>query len=159
MVNYNGMKNSNIYFAASISGGREDVQIYSEIINYLKNYGNVLTEMIGDKNLGEMGESLDDIFIHDRDMKWLNESNILVAEVTTASHGVGYELGRMVERNLWIPKYSRRHILCLYRPKIDKRLSAMINGSDGLICREYNKIGEAKTKIDSFFMKMGLKRN
>ena len=69
MVNYNGMKNSNIYFAASISGGREDVQIYSEIINYLKNYGNVLTEMIGDKNLGEMGESLDDIFIHDFNLK------------------------------------------------------------------------------------------
>ena len=118
MVNYNGMKDDNIYFAASISGGREDVQIYFEIINYLKNYGDILTEMIGDKNLGdlgEMGERLDDALIHDRDIGWLNDSDVVVAEVTTASLGVGYELGRVVERNLWIPEYSRKHILCLYR--------------------------------------------
>lgn len=30
-----------IYFAGSIRGGREDVALYLQIINYLKNFGEV----------------------------------------------------------------------------------------------------------------------
>jgi len=149
------MDDLEIYFAASISGGRGDVHIYLEIINHLGKYGKVLTEMIGDKKLGEMGESLDDRIIHNRDMVWLGKSNVIVAEVTTASLGVGYELGRITERNLWVPEQSGKDILCLYRPQINKRLSAMINGCDGLTCKKYNKIEEAKIEIDSFLKEFG----
>ena len=44
-----------------------------------------------------MGESaLSDKQIHDRDMKWLLESDLIVAEVTNPSLGVGYEIGRAI---------------------------------------------------------------
>lgn len=33
-----------IYFAASIRGGRDDVALYSELIKHLGKYGKVLTE-------------------------------------------------------------------------------------------------------------------
>ena len=36
-----------IYFAGSIRGGRKDVLIYNNIINYLLTKGEVLTEHIG----------------------------------------------------------------------------------------------------------------
>ena len=45
-----------IYFAGSISGGRNDKEFYLEIINLLKTYGEVLTEHIGGANLSKMGE-------------------------------------------------------------------------------------------------------
>jgi hypothetical protein len=66
--------------------------------------------------------------IHDRDMRWISESDLVVAEVTNPSLGVGYEIGRTVERNG--NRYNQQRILCLYREegKPEKRLSAMIDG-------------------------------
>lgn len=141
-----------IYFAGSIRGGRDDVALYGQIIAYLRNYGEVLTEHIGDKKLTSNGEiKLNDGQIHDRDMDWLTRARVVVAEVTNASLGVGYELGRMVERNLWVPESERKRILCLYRPQVDKRLSAMIAGCRGVANEEYHNLDEAKKAIDDFF--------
>src|SRR3990167_9577819 len=101
-----------IYFAGSIRGGREDVGLYLGIVEHLKTHGDVLTEHVADKGLTLLGEDgLSDKEIHNRDVSWLDESNVVVAEVTKASLGVGYEIGRMEERNLWVPKPQRKHIL------------------------------------------------
>jgi len=141
-----------LYFAASIRGGREDVGLYLNLIEHLGKYGNVLTEHIGDKSITVMGEDgLTDLDIHDRDMSWLGMCKTVVAEVTTASLGVGYEIGRIVERNIWIPQPERKRILCLYRPQVDKMLSAMIAGSRGITNVEYRTLDEAKLAIDEFF--------
>ena len=37
-----------IYFCGSISGGRDDAELYAKIIKYLQSYGQVLTEHVGD---------------------------------------------------------------------------------------------------------------
>jgi 2'-deoxynucleoside 5'-phosphate N-hydrolase len=142
-----------IYFMASIRGGREDVDLYDRLIEHLKQYRIVLTEHIGDKNLSILGEEgLTDKKIHDRDMDWLNQSKFVIAEVTTASLGVGYELGRIVERNSGVSKEEKKKILCLYRPEINKKLSAMITGCSGLINVNYETLEEAKKAINEFFL-------
>ena len=141
-----------IYFGASISGGREYVEIYQEIVNHLKRYGNVLTEHIADKKLTSMGETgLSDNLIQERDMELLSKSKVLVMEVTMASLGVGYEIGRIDERNLWVPESERKHILCLYQPQVNKRLSAMIKGSHGVTNAEYQNLEQAVYEIERFF--------
>ena len=133
----------NIYFAGSIRAGLNDVDLYKTLIEHLKKYGNVLTEHVGDEKLTKKTENLlSDKQIHDRDIEWLLNSDVLVAEVTTPSLGVGYEIARAVEHNL--------SILCLYRPQEGKKLSAMIKGSATIINHEYSRAGEAKTIIDSF---------
>jgi 2'-deoxynucleoside 5'-phosphate N-hydrolase len=132
-----------VYFAGSIRGGRDDVNFYHEIILHLKNYAEVLTEHIGSTSLSSTGENnLTDKYIHDRDMEWLLSSNLVVAEVTNASLGVGYELGRALENN--IP------VLCLFRISSGKRLSAMIRGSKFEII-DYNSIDELKVALDNYF--------
>ncbi|MFI5253119.1 MAG: nucleoside 2-deoxyribosyltransferase [Bacteroidota bacterium] len=148
------MTNNEIYFAASISGGRQDVDIYLQLIEYLKNYGTVLTEHIGDKELSVKGEYQTDSFVHDRDMSWLSRAHIVVAEVTTASLGVGYELGRIVERNGQLREKDRKSILCLHRPSVNKRLSAMIAGCPGIINKEYQTFEDAIKYIDEFLVGM-----
>ena len=45
-----------IYFSGSVSGGREDVALYLQIILQLKEHGLVLTEHIGDARLDARGE-------------------------------------------------------------------------------------------------------
>lgn len=131
-----------IYFAASISGGRQDTLIYKELINYLSSFGTVLTEKIGDKSLSHLGEDLTDKFIHEQDMSWLKESHIVISEVTTPSLGVGYELSKS--------QIFGKPTLCLFRPDTDRRLSSMIAGAPGYTIRNYEKIDEARTHIDEF---------
>ena len=47
-----------IYFAGSIRGGRNDKEIYLKLIQHLSNYGEVLTEHVGDQKLPETGEAV-----------------------------------------------------------------------------------------------------
>ena len=119
-----------IYFADSIRGGRGDQAIYEQIIELLNQHGTVLTEHFGDASLSSAGEALDDCDIHDRDLAWLRQSDVLIAEVTTPSLGVGYEIGRAVE---W-----GKRVICFYRPTEGRRLSGMIAGCAGVVVREYS---------------------
>jgi hypothetical protein len=92
-----GQERPVIYFAGSIRGGRADVPLYSALIERLTSYGDVMTEHVGDYKLSGAGQShLDDRSIHDRDLRWLRKSDVLVAEVTRPSLGVGYELATAV---------------------------------------------------------------
>ena len=132
-----------IYFAGSIRGGRDDADLYLEIINYLKNFGEVLTEHVGDNLITSSGESsMNDTAIHNRDMDWLISSDIIVAEVTNPSLGVGYEIGRAIEYN--------KKIICLYRGNKEKRLSAMISGSNKIINIKYADFDEFKLLINQY---------
>ena len=136
-----------IYFAGAIRGGREDAQLYEKLIAYLKEKGQVLTEHIGSTDLGWEGEtSSKDEEIYNRDIQWLKSAEIVVAEVTTPSLGVGYELG--IAEKLNIP------VLCLYRPDEGNRLSAMVSGNAIFTCREYTVFIEAQKWIDDFIQQL-----
>ena len=141
LINISSMK---IYFAGAIRGGRNDATLYEKIIAYLGNIGQVLTEHVGDKDLGNMGEKGGiDIAIYKRDIKWLQSADAVVAEVTTPSLGVGYELG--------IAEKLKKPVLCLYRPSKGRRLSAMVQGNNKLSLWEYHNLKEARSYIDAFF--------
>lgn len=135
--------NLNIYFAASIRGGRDDWDCYLEIVNRLRQFGKVLTEHVGDAELSVAGEDSDDRTIHDRDLGWLKEADYLVAEVTTPSLGVGYEIGKATE---W-----GKPVLCLYRPSEGRALSGMIAGCSGVTIHEYQTTQELQNVFQQFF--------
>src|SRR3989344_3246845 len=134
-----------IYFAGSIRGGRNDAPLYAEIIDILSGYGQVLTEHIGDQKISQMGEDGPDRFVYQRDMRWLDESDAIVAEVTTPSLGVGYEIARAESKS--------KKILCLYRPTPKKELSAMIAGNKKLEIVRYTSLEELKKILENFFKK------
>lgn len=124
-----------IYFAGSIRGGRQDVSRYQEIISFLKSYGEVLTEHVGDYSLSVKGQNqLDDRYIHDRDLEWLNSSDLVVAETSVPSLGVGYEIANA--------EFAGIPIIVLHRRE-SNQISAMINGSKNIECHEYDSIEEA----------------
>ena len=128
-----------IYFAGSIRGGREDSNIYLQIVSILMRYGTVLTEHVADPELSVAGEEFSDKEIHDRDLEWLRSCDCLVAEVTKPSLGVGFEIGRATE---W-----GKQVLCLYRRSEQRSLSAMIAGSDKVTVEMYQSVGE----LDAIF--------
>jgi 2'-deoxynucleoside 5'-phosphate N-hydrolase len=132
-----------IYFAGSIRGGREHQEIYAKIIKYLENFGKVLTEHVGEVALSTNFESQNkEEYIYTRDTAWIKEADVLIAEVTSPSLGVGYEIAYAEKLN--------KPILCLFGEFSDKSLSAMIQGNKDLTVRNYKNFEDAKKIIDDF---------
>ncbi|XP_061645699.1 2'-deoxynucleoside 5'-phosphate N-hydrolase 1 isoform X2 [Phyllopteryx taeniolatus] len=135
-----------IYFCGSIRGGRDDACVYEHVVKTLGKFGKVLTEHVGDSELTDTGEESQDVAIHDRDMEWLRQADVVVAEVTQPSLGVGYELGHAY--------LMRKRTLCLFRPSAGRKLSAMIRGAaDGerMLVMEYNGEDDVGNILDNFF--------
>ena len=134
------MNPKKIYFAGSIRGGRDDAKLYTELISYIKSKNaNVLTEHIGDNNLLKQEKSLTDKEIYLRDIAWLKECDVVIAECTRPSLGVGYELAFAEKLN--------KPVNVLYRNK-ECNLSAMISGDDYFNIFSYENKEEAFNIID-----------
>lgn len=138
------MRNFKIYFAGSIRGGRKDAALYQKVIARLKQYGEVLTEHVGDDTLREDGENnKSDRYIHDRDMDWIRESDMVVAEVTTPSLGVGYEIAMAIQ--------LKKPVFCFFNMKSGNRLSAMIKGSEKVKILEYDTFEDIVRSLSKIF--------
>ena len=110
-----------VYFAGSIRGGREDAAVYKRIIDYINATDTVLTEHIGFGNLSVTTRTKeDDEHIYECDTEWIKLSEVLIAECTNPSHGVGYELAYAEVRNIPV------HI---FYDKRKANISAMLNGN------------------------------
>jgi len=84
-------------------------------------------------------------------MAWLSACDVLVAEVSMPSLGVGYELGCAVA--------LKKPVLCLYRPVSTRPLSAMIAGNPNIQIAEYFSIEEARSIITRLMEeKFGVRR-
>jgi nucleoside 2-deoxyribosyltransferase len=135
-----------IYFAGAIRGGRNDAALYQQIIMLLSEYGKVLTEHVGSEDLPPTGESnLSDGDIYARDMTWLAEADVVVAEVTTPSLGVGYEIGQAEAMD--------KPVLCLHRQGSAWHLSAMLAGNPRLQCETYENLNDLDLVLKRFFEK------
>ena len=131
-----------IYFAGSMRGGQKDQKLYAEIIEELKLYGQVLTEHVGE-GLDEIDtKGMSDKDIYDYDMMRLLESDIVIAEVTQPSIGVGYEIGAS--------EALEKTIVALFRPDQGIRRSAML-ASEGISHLEYKTIEDLKPKLEKIF--------
>lgn len=120
-----------IYFSGSITGGREDVPVYRRIIGELEAAGHrVLAGAVGAEHVGAEGETLQVAEIFARDIAWLDEADLVVADVSTPSHGVGYEIG-YARHKRGIP------VVALFRAGRTGRCSAMISGDPCIELIEY----------------------
>ena len=110
-----------IYFAGSIRGGRNDAELYQRMIAYIQRQHTVLTEHVGDlsKSMTE-GLANRDQAIYEQDTAWLRESDLVIAECTTPSLGVGYELA-------YAEKYQKP--VHIFYDKSRTKISAMLSGN------------------------------
>lgn len=134
----------NIYFAGSIRGGRDDKEKYKMMIDMLRSYGLVLTEHIGFENLDEQGQQeLTEEYIYTQDTDWIQDSDIVVAEVTQPSLGVGYELG--------FAEAIGKRVVCLFNTASGRSLSAMIRGNEYFEIIDYRDIDELPAIFEKIF--------
>jgi len=110
----------NIYFACSITGGREFEPIYQAIVAALEAEGHVIptshlasSEVVGLEKI----VSPQDVYL--RDIRWIEQADIVIAEVSTPSHGVGYEVAYALSLG--------KPVLCCYQQ--ERAVSKMITGN------------------------------
>lgn len=83
----------NIYFSCSITGGRKDQEIYQKIVDHLIDLGHdVPTAHLSKAEVMEDERVVSALDVYKRDVAWVNQCDLVIAEVSTPSHGVGYEI-------------------------------------------------------------------
>ncbi len=138
-----------IYFAGAISGGRTDVAHYRSIVQALEAAGHrVLAGAVASEDVGAHGESLGAAAIFERDLGWIAEADVLVAEVSLPSTGVGYEIATARYR------YDKP-VICLYRAAFTKRCSAMVAGDAGVELIEYDETSAMLDRLRAALAKYG----
>ena len=109
-----------IYFACSITGGRDDEAVYRQLVDAMLADGHhVPTADLADSIILEMETLHSPQDVYSRDVAWLEESDCVVAEVSTPSHGVGYEVAYGL--------HLGKPVLCLYQQGI--KVSKMLTGN------------------------------
>jgi len=133
----------NIYFACSITGGRDFESIYRAITAALLSDGHeVPTAHLADSRVKVFEGQVPAREIYERDTAWIRTCEALVAEVSTPSHGVGYEVAYAL--NLGKP------VLCVYRE--GQPISKMLTGNSHptIAVKSYRDSEEAIAIIRSF---------
>lgn len=138
-----------IYCAGAIKGDTRFQGNLKDIIQILSSLNHT--------PLSELNESfkttvpLTERQIYRRDIKWLEKSSGVIAEISGASLGVGFEISYA----LYVLKIP---VMALYNSKAE-RVSAMITGCDSkrLTVKEYNNKEELKEQVINFLQEVGEK--
>ena len=131
----------NIYFAGSIRGGRADAALYARLIAHMNEHHKVLTEHIGSPSLFPTAErGMTDEAIYTQDMNWLENCDVVIAECSTPSLGVGYEMA--YAEKLGKPVH-------IFYDSTRGYLSAMLTGNPYFHIHYYSSEAELTALVDA----------
>lgn len=132
-----------VYFAGTIMGDRSHAAMYRRIVAHIQARGHAVptVHVTRDNVLDEEAANTPQQ-VYERDVAWIRASDCLVAEVSTPSLGVGYEICYALTLG--------KPVLCLYRQ--GRPLSKMILGctEPGITVRAYADEAEALALVDEF---------
>lgn len=128
-----------VYFAGSIRGGRVDADLYRRLIEHIQKTTVVLTEHVGSKKLNLLEQGKKDVEIYEQDTNWLRECDVVIAECTCPSLGVGYELA-------FAEKLGKPCHIFYNRTKT--QLSAMLTGNPYFNIHPYESEEEIFQRIE-----------
>ena len=137
----------NIYFACSITGGRDFEPIYQDLIAALLADGHSIpTAHLADSEVKALEAIVSPREVYERDVAWIGDCEALVAEVSTPSHGVGYEVAYALSIG--------KPVLCIYQE--GQPLSKMLSGNShpSIQVSRYRNTGHAIAIIRSFLKKI-----
>lgn len=133
----------NIYFACSITGGRQDELIYQRLVTALQEYGHhVPTAILASPEVMPLEglEVPEDVY--SRDVAWISGCDLLLAEVSTPSHGVGYEIGYALSQG--------KKVLCLHRQGVNVSKMILGNSDPKLTVRSYTTPDKAVGLLNDY---------
>lgn len=117
------MKGMKIYAAFTVIGDRGKLEIVDSLVRLLQSRGHtVLTTHLLSRNVRDEEALNTSGFVFRRDMKWLDECDALIAEVTNCGFGVGFESGYLLGK-------GKKKVYLLYDKNSEHSISRMARGN------------------------------
>ncbi len=141
-----------VYFGCSMLGGYAAVS-REEIARLQKRIAGLGYRLASDHQIQpgvlEQEAELEPSFIHDRDYRWLLDSDVGVFEISNPSLGVGSEISDMI--------YAGKPVLMLFKRGLEDKISSYIRGKAGsryvscpIECHAYSDVNDAGNWIRTF---------
>lgn len=123
-----------VYFSCALTGGRDDQPAYAAMVAGMQTLEHeVLTAHLAKPDVLAEETGIEPERVYARDIAWIDDAEALIAEVSTPSHGVGYEIAYAT--------LSGKRVLCLAREGV--RVSKMITGNPRLTFMRYEDVEQA----------------
>jgi nucleoside 2-deoxyribosyltransferase len=139
-----------IYLACTVRGDRGGVLAGRAICERLQALGHeVLTTHLLADDVEEAESRLTERDVYARDLEWLSLCDVLVAEASGSSYGVGFEVGYVLGR----ADRTGQQVVLLYDNARRHALSRLLTGNCDAHCttRGYDTLSELTAFIDRHF--------
>ena len=112
-----------IYFGFTVAGDRSSIDTARKVVHQLEEMGHeVLTRHLLSDNAWEADRSVSPQDVYRRDMAWLGQCEVFIAEVSGSSFGLGFETG-------YVLGATSKKVVLLYRRDVEQRVSLLITGN------------------------------
>jgi len=132
-----------IYFGFTVAGNRSSVEAARRMVNILEAMGHrVLTRHLVQDDAWESDRLISPQDVYTRDMRWLQECDCFIAEVSGSSFGLGFEAGYLLGS-------TSKKVVLFYRRDLEKKISLLITGNihPGCTLVPYSDVDEMETFI------------
>jgi 2'-deoxynucleoside 5'-phosphate N-hydrolase len=117
-----------IYFGFTVAGDRSAIDTARRVVRLLEELGHVvLTRHLVDDDAWEADRQISAQDVYRRDMAWLDQCELFIAEVSGSSFGLGFETGYLLGA-------TNKRVILLYRREVEKRVSLLISGNSHVNC-------------------------
>jgi len=121
-----------IYLACTVRGDRGAIAGLRSLVTALEAAGHtILTKHLLEDNVEGAESALTERAVYDRDIAWLEACDLLIADASGSSFGVGFEVGYVLGRS----DRTDQRVALLYRADRRDRISRLIVGNAHPRCR------------------------
>ena len=121
-----------IYLACTVRGDRGAVAGLRALVTALERAGHtVLTKHLLEDDVEGAESALTERAVYERDIRWLEACDVLIADASGSSFGVGFEVGYVLGRS----DRTDQRVVLLYRADRRDQISRLIVGNAHPRCR------------------------
>jgi nucleoside 2-deoxyribosyltransferase len=134
-----------IYFGFTVAGDRSSLEAARKIVELVVQMGHeVLTHHLVKENAWEADRVITPKQVYLRDMKWLDQCDLFMAEVSGSSFGLGFETGYLLGA-------TAKKVVLFYRRDVESKISLLITGITHPNCKlvPYSDLSEVEIWIRS----------
>jgi hypothetical protein len=134
-----------IYFGFTVAGDRSAIDTARKVVQLLEDLGHeVLTRHLVADNAWEADRRISAQDVYRRDMTWLEQCELFIAEVSGSSFGLGFETGYLLGA-------TNKRVILLYRREVEQKVSLLISGNSHVNCTlmPYSTVDDVERFITS----------
>jgi 2'-deoxynucleoside 5'-phosphate N-hydrolase len=123
-----------IYLACTVRGDRGAIAAVRSVADFLERQGHsVLTRHLLTDDVDDAESAMSEQDVFERDMRWLIAADLLIAEASGSSFGVGFEVGYVLGR----AEQTGQRVLLLHHASRRAQISRLVTGNSHPRCTSY----------------------